>query len=78
MCPKMRGVQRVLLCRQLTCHDDGLPEAQQHEGQSRCCVGHGVRAMHDQKGVVLLPAAGQVSSGCHADRAAETHQMSCL
>ena len=67
MCPKMRGVQRVLLCRQLTCHDDGLPEAQQHEGQSRCCVGHGVRAMHDQKGVVLLPAAGQVSSGCHAD-----------
>ena len=46
----------------LTCHDDGLPEAQQHEGQSGCCVGHGVRAMHNQKGIILLPAGRQVSS----------------
>ena len=74
-CPKVEGraASVAVQAADLTCHDDGLPEAQQHEGQSGCCVGHGVCAMHNQKGIILLPAAGQVSSDSDADQAAETH-----
>lgn len=34
--------------------DDRLPQVLTHEGQSRCCVGHGVRAVENDKTVILL------------------------
>lgn len=34
--------------------DDRLPQMLTHEGQSGCCVGHGVRAVENDKTVILL------------------------
>jgi hypothetical protein len=49
----------VLQC--LTCEHDGLPKPLQHKAERRGCVGQGVRAVHNQEGVIGLPASKQGS-----------------